>query len=219
MLSRIIRSKESVKSLSFGRLAHQPSEADLQAQQETLATAHTQAAHIVERAHADADAIRNEARELGYKEGLERASVETAQALQVVAKMVREASEQKWKVVHGAEADIVELALEIAEKVIAEHVKVSPATVANVARKALMLAVERENLAIRVNPDDLETIKTTREELMSAMDGIKKIEVIADRRVRSGGCVIETNAGNIDARVDSQLNEIEQSLRGAIDFD
>jgi len=48
---------------------------------------------------------------------------------------------------------------------------------------------------------------------MASMDGIQKIEVIADRRVKRGGCVLETSVGNVDARIQSQLSEIGNSLR------
>ena len=40
------------------------------------------------------------------------------------------------------------------------------------------------------------------------------LEIDGDRRVGRGGCVIETNAGSIDAKIDTQLEQVESALRG-----
>jgi len=218
-LSRIIRNRDSVKSLSFDRLAYEPGASGLTGGPEGLADAHAQAAAIIEKAQADAVEIRNGAHEAGHRAGMERAALRVAETTQAIIALAQEASEQKWKFIHRAEENIVELALDIAEKIVAEHVKLNPETVTKIAKKALLLAVEREHIVIRVNSEDLEAMKKAKEDLMCAMDGIEKIELIADRRIRRGGCVIETNAGNIDAGIESQLNEARQSLKGAIDVD
>ena len=211
-MSRIIRNRESIKSLNFDRLPHEPKGAP-----ETLDDAHAQAGAIIASAHADAVEIRNRAAEEGYRDGLARATAQTAEAIEAVISLTQEASEQKWALINGAEENIVDLALDIAAKIVAEHVEVNPNIVTNIAKKALHLAVEREHIVIRVNLEDLEVMKAAKEDLMCAMDGIQKIELIADRRIKRGGCVIETSAGNIDAGIESQLNEVKQSLRGAID--
>ncbi|MDI6816239.1 MAG: FliH/SctL family protein [Actinomycetota bacterium] len=218
-MSRIIRNRDSVKSLSFDRLAYEPGASGHRGNPEALADAQAQAAAIIEKAQVDAAEIKNRAGEEGLRVGMARAALYVAETTQAIIALAQEASEQKWKVIHGAETNIVELALDIAEKLVAEQVKLNPKTVTNIAKKALLLAVEREHIVIRVNSEDLEVMKEAKEDLMCAMDGIQKIELIADRRIRRGGCVIETNAGNIDAGIESQLNEVKQSLRGAIDVD
>ena len=218
-MSRIIRNRESIKSLSFDRLAYDPGVSGSRGGQEALDDAHAQGAAIIKQAQLDAVETKNRAGEEGFRVGLERAAVQATEATQAIIALTQEASEQKWKFINGAEENIVELALDIAEKLVAEHVKLNPKTVTNIAKKALLLAVEREHIVIRVNAEDLEVMKAAKEDLMCAMDGIQKIELIADRRIKRGGCVLETNAGNIDAGIESQLNEVKQSLRGAIDVD
>lgn len=213
-MSRIIRNRESIKSLSFDRLPHEP-----RGGPEALADAHVQAGAIIDTAHADAVEIRNRAAEEGYRDGLARAVSQAAEASEAIISLTQEAVEQKWAFINGAEENIVDLALDIAEKLVAERVELNPKIVTNIAKKALLMAVEREHIVIRVNAEDLEAMKAAKEDLMCAMDGIQKIELIADRRIKRGGCVIETSSGNIDAGIESQLNEVKQSLRGAIDVD
>ena len=56
-----------------------------------------------------------------------------------------------------------------------------------------------------------------RDDLLSLLDGIKNLEIVDDRRVGDGGCVIETNAGTIDAKIETQLAEVERALANAIE--
>jgi flagellar assembly protein FliH len=55
-------------------------------------------------------------------------------------------------------------------------------------------------------------VRASREDLIAMVDGIRNIEIVDDRRVDAGGCVIETNGGTIDAKLDTQLNEIGAAL-------
>jgi flagellar biosynthesis/type III secretory pathway protein FliH len=44
------------------------------------------------------------------------------------------------------------------------------------------------------------------------MGGISRLEVIDDPRVSPGSCLLETNAGDVDATVESQLARILEAL-------
>ena len=44
------------------------------------------------------------------------------------------------------------------------------------------------------------------------VESIKNITVAEDSSVEKGGCIIETDFGAIDARISSQLNELEQKI-------
>ena len=47
---------------------------------------------------------------------------------------------------------------------------------------------------------------------MEIVDGLRFIEIVEDRRVGDGGCVIETNAGTIDAKIETQIAEVARAL-------
>jgi len=49
-------------------------------------------------------------------------------------------------------------------------------------------------------------------DFLSAAENVKNITVVEDSSVDRGGCVIETDFGAIDARIVSQLNELEQRI-------
>lgn len=226
-MSKIIRNGNEVKSLHFSRIVDEPDPSlalpqealSDQPEERLLMNAAEKARLIVEEAQSVAQQIKQDAYQQGYQEGLDLANSEMAKTVDAILTVAGQAVEEKWNIIKTVEDEIVNLALEIAEKVIAEQVKLEPGIVTNIAKKALMVAAIHEHIQIRVNPEDLEVMRASKDNLMVTMDGIEKIEVIADRRVRQGGCILETNAGNVDARIQSQLSEIQQSIKGVVSVD
>ena len=45
------------------------------------------------------------------------------------------------------------------------------------------------------------------------LDKIEGVTVLEDPNVDVGGCMIETDFGDIDARINTQLNEIETAIK------
>ncbi|MHB8842185.1 MAG: FliH/SctL family protein [Candidatus Aquicultor sp.] len=181
-----------------------------------LDDATTKAEGIIRSAEERAQLIEHEAYQRGYEQGLDFARSETAEMVEIIKSMAEQAVQEKWKFVNDVETNIVDLAVQIAEKIVGKHIESKPDVVIDVAKRALLMAAEREHIQIRVNPDDVDVVKIHKDDLIATMDGIQKIEVIPDRRVGRGGCVFETSAGNVDARVQSQISQIEQSLRGVV---
>jgi flagellar biosynthesis/type III secretory pathway protein FliH len=81
-----------------------------------------------------------------------------------------------------------------------------------VIHNALRRITDKEQVRIRVSVSDAEQVKSLREELIAMTDGLRQLEIIDDRRVGDGGCVIETGAGTIDAKIETQFAEVERAL-------
>ena len=74
---------------------------------------------------------------------------------------------------------------------------------------------DREHIVLEVNPGDFELVRDSAAELAARLGGISRMEVVSERRVEAGGCVVRTEAGEIDARVSSQLERVRQLLAEA----
>jgi len=72
--------------------------------------------------------------------------------------------------------------------------------------------LDRSRLKIRVNPNHLPLVEQNIETFMKGSAAIKEIEIAADPRVQYGGCFIETPRGDIDARLESQFEVIEDTI-------
>ena len=82
-----------------------------------------------------------------------------------------------------------------------------------VARKALSQVDNPGKIKIKLNPGDLQFIKDTQDQLSHFLDNVDKIRFEAEESILSGGCLIETDRGDIDARIDKQFQAIEESFQ------
>lgn len=218
-MSKIIRSDVNIKSLSFAQISHELSREkgdDKEVADALIKEAKEKAELIIREAKERARLIEQDAYQKGYAEGLDLVNAEVSELVEAVRSVAESALSEKWSVINSYERNIVDLALEIAKKVVDGQILLKPDTVVGIARKALFIAAEREHIQIRVNPEDVEMIKAHKDDLMASMDGIEKIDVIADRRVKRGGCILETDAGNVDGRLQSQLSHIDDALKGVV---
>jgi flagellar assembly protein FliH len=164
-------------------------------------------------------AMHAEAEHKGYQEGLERGLAEARarieHALEAFTAAERSMAEMHDRYVAEAEAAAVDLAFQIAEKVIGATVASDREAVLGVVSGALLRTTDRDHLVLEVNPGDFELVRDSASELAARLGGINRMEVVSERRVEAGGCVVRTEAGEIDARVSSQLERVRQLLAEA----
>jgi flagellar assembly protein FliH len=189
-----------------GELIHAHGVSPAERAAELLATAQANAAAVeadaTERGHAE-----------GYTAGLAAASAELEPARTALAAAVLGIEERHDELLRLAELRAVELALAVAEKIVGAALDVDPSLVAEVVAGALRRSTERDHLIVELHPDDLELVRE-REDLARSL-GIQRLELIGERRVGRGGCVVRTSAGEIDARIPEQLARAGEILREA----
>jgi len=103
------------------------------------------------------------------------------------------------------EYDAVELALSLAEQILAGAIDVAPERVVDSVRGALRRLNDRQQVAAVVNPEDLELVSGCIDALRSELGGIEHLTVLADRRIARGSAVVRTQEGEIDAQIPTQL--------------
>ena len=115
------------------------------------------------------------------------------------------------------EQEAVELALAIARKIICREIEVDKEVVVCVARKALSKVEDPGNVKIKMNPADLQFINQTKYKLSEMIGNIDNVTIEPGENIQSGGCVVETDLGEIDARIEKQLQAVEESFRNALE--
>ncbi len=175
------------------------------------------AARIVADAEAQAVELGAEARRAGYDAGYAEGLAQAARELEVpratFAAAVDAIQAARGEVSDTVERHAVELALAIAERVVGAALEVQPELVCNVVGSALRRVVERDRLAIDVNPEDVPLVRAWLESQSEV--AIATVEVRDERRVARGGCVVRTAEGEVDARVGEQLARAGEVLREA----
>jgi len=115
------------------------------------------------------------------------------------------------------EKEVVELALAIARQVICQEVAFDRDIVVCIAREALAKVEDPGRIKIKMSPSDLQFIKETRSQLSNLIENIDNVTLEAAENIQSGGCIIETDLGEIDARIEKQLQAVEESFRTAME--
>jgi flagellar assembly protein FliH len=157
--------------------------------------------------------LEEEARQRGLAEGIRAAEESYRSKMARLDQLAASLEAERERFFARMEPELVRLAMSIAEKIIGQELELRPEAVLDIIRGAMKRLRDREELRISVNPRDVERVKEAREDLISAVDGVKRIDIIEDRRVEAGGCVIESPNGTLDARLRTQLDEVGNALQ------
>ena len=111
------------------------------------------------------------------------------------------------------EREVTHLALSIAKKIVCHEVKTTQETVVCVAREALNRVNNPGKIKIKLNPDDLRFLEKTQSRFSDFMQNMDQVEFEAEASIQSGGCLIETDRGDIDARIEKKFQGIEEAFQ------
>lgn len=146
----------------------------------------------------------------GFELGVKKAEV----LFNGLSRVLDELTNFKESIYKPCEREILELSLAVARRVIQREVEKKDA-VLDCVREALKAAVAGGEILIKVNPKDLHVLLEHKGELARYGEGIKGVKIEGDEGIGKGGCLIDTNYGEIDATVESALQEIEARLKSA----
>jgi flagellar assembly protein FliH len=150
--------------------------------------------------------------EEGHAAGMRAAEAATAEAVQRLAAIVSNIHESHASFFRAAERQVVDLSLQIAQKVVEREIENMPDLAVNVIRAALEEMDARTAVRVRVNPDDVEVLRRRWTQVVPSSVGAERIELQPDEHVASGGAIIETNHGQVDTQLESKLAQLGNAL-------
>lgn len=157
-----------------------------------------------------------QAYQLGLDEGRERAfvehSVELKEKLAHLNGLLGSIEEIKTDLVACNESQIVRMIYYMTKRLVFQEIEQKPEIVLEVVRQSLLSAQSDEKVNIRVSPSDFNFIDKVREKLGKEFEGVKRAKLEAAEGITSGGCVIETNFGDVNATLEQRLERIWLSI-------
>lgn len=151
----------------------------------------------------------------GYDKGFEEGKRQAERGLANVFKALREAVEElaglREQVMRQSEEDLLKLAVTIARKVVHQEIATDRMILARIVAAAVNSATEREDIVIRLNPEDYRLVAAHRHLYLNGFDD-RILDLKSDDSVTPGGCIVDTAMGEIDARTDAQIDEIFKRL-------
>jgi flagellar assembly protein FliH len=191
---RIVKEAEGVAFEEVKKKSNQAKKVQQEAETEAqrkVEEAKARAEEIEEKAKEKVAQIEKEARDKGYIEGHEggykSGADEVGRLVERLQLVISKAIEKRAAIIDDSETQLINMVLLIA-------------------RKVIKVISERVNLA------DLELATEHTRDFMRRVENVKSITVMEDSSVDKGGCIIDADFGQIDARISSQLNEIEEKI-------
>jgi flagellar assembly protein FliH len=115
------------------------------------------------------------------------------------------------KVAHEAETALMDLALEAARKIVA-GLPVDVAMVESTLHEALRQAEDSAEIVIQLHPEDLALLRQQQSEILNGRPDSGPLRFSPSSEITRGGCVIQTRFGLIDARRETKIEQLRQSL-------
>lgn len=181
----------------------------MQAQQQAQQMVEQTAAQIQQAAEQAQQQAREQGYQIGYEEGKSQgathAQLEVRQFMFQARDIFVQAIRQRHLLLNTCEPQLARLGTKIAERILGMELTTNREAIVGIVKQALSGLGDRETVCVRVNPADFEAAKAAQPTFERMVEGLKKFEVVADLAIDAGGCSIETNLGNVDARLHTQL--------------
>lgn len=213
---------KNAKDAAFEEVKRKTDEAsviksDAQSQaDEIIANAKSEAEKIIQDARLEEQKIKSDAKQDGFRqghdEGYSAGESEIGRLVERLRKMVEALMLRREEILKETEQQIVELVILMTRKVVKIISETQKTAIMSNVLAALKKVKSRGNVILHVNLEDLKLATANADEFIKRVENIQGITVVEDSTVEKGGCVVETDFGAVDARISSQLSELEEKI-------
>ncbi len=198
---------------------------------EIVETARWEASDLIAKAKEDAEKelsqLKEKACEEGRKEGLEKGQSEGFENGRKDGQQTYSEVIEKWnglltetllerkRLLGEFRPLLVELVGEALYRCLKKEAKRHSQVALEMVQEVLKKAQDRVLLKLHLNPEDVEEVESQKEKLQLSV-GASEIEIVSDARIERGGCVLETEAGTVDGRLPTVVEQVKNSLTEGI---
>lgn len=166
--------------------------------------------NLISRAREEADTIREAASKEGYNDGIEQSKNDIEQLKNALSVFYT----AKQDVYDEIAPDILEISLDIAQKIIKKEASEDPEIILSNIKDILKeLSKEESKIMIKVNPAQAAFVEEKVPPLVKIAGLEAKVLVIPDDNIMEGGCLVTTTNGVIDATIETQISIISEALK------
>lgn len=188
-------------------------------------SAEQEASRLVEDARRQADAIRREAEVIqrdAYREGFaqgerggERLALQKAEpVIQSLTEITAAIGHERAAIIQQHDAELIKVAFVIATQVIKTAIELQPDVLQHVIEEALAKVSKAQDITLRISPLDHQMIAQLTHKHGGVAWPPPHVKIEPDDTVGRGGCRLETEAGDIDATIETQLRILKDALWG-----
>lgn len=150
--------------------------------------------------------------ELGFEEGTKKAiedkTAELSSKSQELTTLLLNLNKIKEEMVNQNEAHIIKMVYEIASKLAFDHVNEHQDVVLKLIKKSIEESQADENVNVLVANEQFEFLDKIKQTENNENEFLKKVKFVGSDTVSVGSCVVETNYGVIDARIEERISKL-----------
>lgn len=169
---------------------------------------------VLEQFKAEGEKARELGRQRGLQEGREAGAEEAKKSFEADLARVRSIADKLQQVTESGIKGMEDIAVAIAFEAVCKMMgsaAVSREGILALVQEAASHAVASEGVTVRLHPGDLAALQSAGA-LDPALASGDKVEWVADKEIVLGGCVVETDSGDIDARLETQIAALRKTL-------
>ena len=145
--------------------------------------------------------------EKGRNEGLQNYS----ESLKKWNGLLEQTTQERKRLLSEMEPILVELVGDVLHRCLQKEAKRHHQMVLDFAKEAVAKAQDRIHLRLHLNPEDVAEVEAQKEQLQLTV-GAADLEVVPDARIERGGCILETEAGTVDSRLSTIVDQAKKAL-------
>ena len=148
-------------------------------------------------------------KERTYNEALAKAQEEGEVVKEQARILIKELFKVKEKALYQAHKEIIQIALDLAGKILRYQAQVDPEVLKTQVVDAIKKATsEADRVQVFVNPANLKLLEDSLEDLKKLFPGSVDIVPLIRDSVDPGSCIVETKSGQLDATFSTQLQSL-----------
>ncbi len=158
--------------------------------------------------------------ELGFEEGTSKAIASTTEELTLklaeMESLLASINKIKEEMIRQNEAHIIKMIYEIASRLAFDHVHENEDVVLRVIKQSIEEAQVDETVNVLVASEQLAFLEKSKDSAQRETEFLKKVKFIGSETITPGSCVVETNYGVIDARIEERVSKLWAELKQAV---
>jgi Flagellar biosynthesis/type III secretory pathway protein len=150
--------------------------------------------------------------EEGRKEAFQAVSGEIAQRMESLDQVLLTMKSLKKDLSAFNESHLIQLVFQMASRLAKMELSNNNDSMVDILRDAVGLAQDEEKITVRVSPAQFEFMEELKKETGRELEFVKKIAFEPSADVTDGGCIVETNYGEVDARTEQRVEQLWTAL-------
>lgn len=168
---------------------------------EILEKARFDVQQLFENTEKECEGLRQEAKELGLQEGLEKFN-----------EQIFILDEQLKALRHNLQQMVLPIALKAAKKIVGKELEIFPETIVDIVLQTLAPISQSHQVTIFVSKEDKEILEKNKPKLKEILDHAEILTIQEKADISPGGCVIKTEGGMINATIENQWRALESAF-------